>query len=112
MKAKAVSVANGRIYVAGPMSGLPEFNYPAFNAAASRLRSEGYQVENPANNPAPACGTWRGYMRMALQQMLKCDRIHLLPGWEKSRGAMFEKLTAETLGMTITFEPEEPVVAP
>ena len=33
-----------RVYVAGPMTGLPDFNYPAFNAEAQRLRGLGYQV--------------------------------------------------------------------
>lgn len=41
-----------RIYIAGPMSGLPEFNYPAFNRAAAVLRAQGHHVENPAENPA------------------------------------------------------------
>lgn len=39
-----------RIYLAGPMTGLPEFNYPAFHAEAARLRGLGYQVENPADH--------------------------------------------------------------
>ena len=41
-----------RIYLAGPMTGLPEFNYPAFHAEAARLRQLGYHVENPAENSA------------------------------------------------------------
>lgn len=32
-----------RLYVAGPMSGLPDHNYPAFREAATRLRDLGYQ---------------------------------------------------------------------
>ena len=98
-----------RVYVAGPMSGLPEFNYPAFNAAAARLRAQGAHVENPAENPDPACRTWRGSMRMAIAQLVTCSRIHMLPGWEKSRGAMEEKRIAELLGITISFEPDAPL---
>ena len=46
----------------------------------------------------------------AISQLVTCDRIHLLPGWEKSRGANEEKRIAELLGMTITFEPGERIV--
>lgn len=90
-----------RIYIAGPMTGLPEFNYPAFNAEAKRLRALGYEVENPAENPAPACKTWAGYMRKALPQMLSCDAVALLPGWQSSKGARLEITVARELGMRV-----------
>ena len=90
-----------RVYVAGPMSGLPDFNYPAFNAEAGRLRALGYEVENPAENPVPPCGSWAGYMRMALAQVVQCDGIVLLPGWETSRGATLEHHVATTLGLRV-----------
>lgn len=92
---------NGSVYVAGPMTDIAEFNYPAFNAAAARLRAMGYHVENPAENPVPPCGTWQGYMRMAITQLAKCDTIALLPGWEKSRGAKIEHRLATELGLSV-----------
>ena len=90
-----------KIYIAGPMTGLPEFNYPLFNAVAKRLRELGYEVLNPAENPEPACGTWAGYMRMALVQLVQCDLIVLLPGWTESRGATLERAIAQALGIGI-----------
>jgi hypothetical protein len=39
-----------RGYVAGPMTGIKDFNYPAFNAVAEDLRAQGYEVENPADH--------------------------------------------------------------
>lgn len=92
-----------RIYIAGAMSGLPDFNYPAFHEAAARLRATGAHVENPAENPEPACGSWEAYMRLAITQMLTCDEIALLPGWEKSRGAVIEHNLAVELRMPRTF---------
>ena len=94
-----------RIYIAGPMSGWPDNNYPAFNAKAEELRAEGWAVENPAENPVPECGTWLGYMRMALRQLALCDAIYLLPWHETSRGASIERNLALALGLKV-IEPE------
>ena len=58
-----------RIYIAGPMSGLPDLNYPAFHAMAERLRAKGLHVESPAENDPPACESWLGYMRLAVAQL-------------------------------------------
>ena len=91
-----------RIYIAGAMSGLPELNYPAFHAAAKSLRDLGYAVENPAENPVPPCGSWEAYMRMALAQLVRCDEIHMLRGWSKSRGARLENQLAKELGLLIS----------
>ena len=90
-----------RVYIAGPMTGLPDFNYPAFNAAAAKLRALGLEVLNPAENPPPPCGTWTGYMRMALRQLVECDRVVLLPGWSDSKGALIERSLAQALGMDV-----------
>lgn len=89
------------VYIAGPMSGLPSFNYFAFNKLAQRLRAAGIHVENPAENPVPVCGTWQGYMRMALTQLVTCDTLVLLPGWEASRGASIERQLALDLGLRV-----------
>ena len=93
-----------RIYIAGPMSGLPENNYPAFHDAAERMRNRGWHVENPAENPAPhsdAACEWTAYMRMGITQLMTCHAIYLLPGWEKSPGASVELFIAKRLGLTI-----------
>lgn len=90
-----------RLYIAGPMSGLPEMNYPAFNEAAAKLRALGYEVENPAENRAPDCGTWMGWMRLGLAQLIKCHGIVLLPGYPLSKGAMVEVTLARGLGMDV-----------
>ncbi|WJN61306.1 DUF4406 domain-containing protein [Pseudomonas sp. SO81] len=88
-----------RIYIAGPMTGLPEYNYPAFHAEAARLRALGYIVENPAENPKQP--SWFMYMRQALRQMLTCDAIALLPGWANSKGALLERYVGQMVGLQI-----------
>lgn len=93
-----------RVYVAGPMSGLPDMNYPAFHEAAARLRAKGWHVENPAENPDPhvdASCHWTAYMRMGVSQLMTCHAIYLLPGWQQSKGASLEYLIAQRLGLQV-----------
>lgn len=90
-----------RIYIAGPMTGLPDLNYPAFNAVAEQFRAKGFLVENPAENPAPECGTWQAYMRMSVRQIADCDGLVLLPNWHNSRGARAEFRLATDLMLPV-----------
>ena len=95
---------NQRIYIAGPMSGLPENNYPAFHDAAARLRSRGWHVENPAESPDPhvkADCEWTAYMRMGISQLMTCHAIYMLPGWQDSTGASTEYMIARRLGLPV-----------
>lgn len=88
-----------RIFISGPMTGLPQENYPAFNKEAKRLRKLGHHVENPAENPRQK--TWEAYMKLSLGQMLTCEVVVILPGWTASRGAMKEITLATELKMPI-----------
>ncbi|WP_256858853.1 DUF4406 domain-containing protein [Pseudomonas extremaustralis] len=90
-----------RVYVAGPMTGIADFNYPAFNAVADQLRAQGYEVENPADHGIVEGAQWADYMAYDLTRLGLCGVIALLPDWEKSQGARLEVLIAEQLGMTV-----------
>ena len=88
------------LYICGPMSGLPEYNYPAFHAAAAELRALGWSVVNPAENPEPCPNpTWDDWMRISLEQVRSASLLALLPGWERSKGARLEVETARELGI-------------
>lgn len=94
-----------KIYIAGPMTGLPELNFPAFHREAVWLRAMGNTVINPAEiNPDPSA-KWEDCMRADIAQLVTCDAIHLLPGWEKSRGAKLEFHIASQLGIEVRFAP-------
>jgi hypothetical protein len=89
-----------KVYVSGPMTGLPEMNFPAFNEATAALRSRGWEVVNPVEiNPDPTAD-WLTCIVADLEAMRGCTAIALLPGWTRSRGALIEKLASERLGMT------------
>jgi hypothetical protein len=121
------------VYLAGPMQGYPEFNFPRFNAVAAALRAGGHTVFNPAekdierhNGTDISKGNATGSLeqskiehKFSLRQALaedmeficqQANAIVLLPGWEKSNGAQAEHRCAVALqseGMDITYLAED-----
>ena len=87
-----------RVYIAGKMSGLPNYNREAFNAAEDRLRANGFDVFNPARVEIED-GDWKDYMRKDIEQLVNCDLVAALPGWQKSQGACVEHDLCRTLGI-------------
>ena len=106
-----------KVYIAGPMRGYPEFNFPAFFAAARDLRESDPHliVINPAWHDED-CGldvngmtgdedlseqgfSLKDALSWDLQQVLASDYLVLLKGWEKSTGALLEVRTAIASGI-------------
>lgn len=92
-----------RVYVAGPMTGYENYNFPAFIAAAEKLIEQGYDVVNPVDHGVVEGAGWSDYLRHDLAKLSRCEKVFFLPGWENSKGACLEKHIAEELGMEIFF---------
>lgn len=90
-----------KVYVAGPMTGYPDFNFPAFADASARLRALGYEVVSPAEVCADQNMAWIDCMRADIRELVLCDAVAVLPGWEKSRGATLEVHIAQKLGLPV-----------
>jgi Tfp pilus assembly protein PilX len=90
----------GPIYISGPMSGLPDHNFPAFHAAAAALRARGWDVVNPAEL-SPGTTDWAACMRADIKALCDCADLALLPGWAQSKGAQLELHIAHRLGLHI-----------
>lgn len=106
-KATGEQMAKELTYIAGPMSGVPEFNYPAFAEKAYQLRQTGVAVISPHElHPADPTIPWDWYLRRDLTELLKCSQVVLLPGWENSPGAQLEHHVATALGMRIIYPGE------
>lgn len=78
-----------KVYLAGPMTGYPEKNYPAFMRMAKRLRKRGHKVINPAELNGPEV-SWEAAMHVNLAALQSCEAVYVLPGWERSKGALIE----------------------
>ena len=106
-----------KVYVAGPMSGIPGFNIPAFDALARELRGRGLEVVSPAEMDGPVTRkhllasrmgdhgdlppgeTWGFYLARDVQ-LLADDGIQgvvVLPDWDRSRGARLEVFLASQI---------------
>lgn len=106
-----------KVYLAGPMRGIPNFNFPAFDYAAEKLRALGFEVFSPADHDRtmdPTIGdnatgdeaqitthTIRDFLGADLAWITReADIIALLPGWDKSSGANAEFSTGIALGLS------------
>lgn len=114
-----------RVYLAGAMRGIPEFNFPAFHREAAWLRRCGHEVFSPAERDNEKHGTdisvgnatgdedlaakEHGFsLREALGADLawicaEAEAIALLPGWEASSGARAEHAVAFALGLKFIY---------
>jgi hypothetical protein len=127
-----------RTYLAGPMRGIAEFNFPAFFNGEAQLRRKGYYVHNPAREDDEAGFLWadttgnedmstlwtlnqgkslRGVLAEDINWILQhADYVAVLPGWEKSSGARAEVSTALAVGIPVArvedFEPDWISAAP
>ena len=112
-----------RVYLAGPMRGIKDFNFPAFMEADIKLTAAGHKVFNPAARDIQkygvgVCNSPTGdfkdikHLGFSLREALsadtkyiceEADAVVLLPGWEKSKGACAEKALAEALGLEVFY---------
>ena len=101
-----------RVYLAGPMSGYEQCNFPAFKAATEALRADGHFVFSPAENDYVLYGsdfldhTERATYAKCLEDDLRwicryAEVLALLPGWEKSAGVRVEKALADVLKLEV-----------
>jgi hypothetical protein len=88
------------VYLAGPMTGLPNMNHPAFNTAAEKLRLAGHKVINPAEFDPQGEDSWYVGMRLDIAWIAAhCHAIAILDGFEASKGANAEMVVAMALGL-------------
>lgn len=102
------------VYIAGPMTGYPEFNFPAFFSAQKQLEEQGWKVFNPAEKDVEAhvhemiayengdaiASVKEGFDFQAAfewdcNKVIYADGIYMLKGWEKSTGARAEWAVAQ-----------------
>lgn len=91
------------IYIAGPMTGYPNFNYDMFHEVEKLLRNKGFSyIENPATHFNGDQGlSWNSYLDAAIEAVMRSDTIVALPGWHESTGARLEVAIGIAVGMAV-----------
>lgn len=106
------------LYLSGPMTGYPRFNYDAFEDATDRLRKAGYTVYSPHELDEDLGFREEGFdpdvpdsftpemRRMAMRHDLFvittfADAVAVLPGWSQSKGARLEVEVAGAIGLRV-----------
>lgn len=114
-----------RLYLSGPMRGIPHFNFEAFDSAAAWLRRQGYDVVSPADhdrdvdpgieqtaayetgegsgNRDPKFQALIGWDLAQITEPGNVDGIALLPGWEQSSGVAMELQAARWTGKRVFY---------
>ncbi len=103
------------IYVSGPMTDQPNFNREAFEELRQYIESEpGHKVIIPGDGEeytyeeletlTATPENRERWLRKDVEDILRCDEVWVLPGWEQSRGSTFEVLIALELGIPVVTE--------
>lgn len=104
-----------KVYIAGPINGKPDGNRAAFKDMAERIRANGWVPVNPWDIPAVHEGPCIGgevdhsendhqygcYLRSDIVELMQCDAICFLDGWEQSKGASTEAHVARSIGLKV-----------
>jgi hypothetical protein len=96
---------NKLVYISGKITGLERSEAAAiFNDAEQIIKLGGNTPANPMIMIKQRDDfTWEHHMKEAIQLMLACDAIIMLPNWPQSRGAKIEHSIAKTLRIPISY---------
>jgi len=97
------------IYVCGPVTGRPWIEAAEhFDMNERRIRAAAFENElkietrNPTSFCHPAVD-WNMAMRRCVKELLDCDGIALLQGWQHSRGAKLELSLAQNCKIPVVY---------
>ena len=110
-----------KIFISGPMRGIPYYNFPAFDAAKVAFEAAGFDVVTPADldraigfdaMDLPADTDWelesgfdiRAAMRRNIDALLDADGVVFLEGWGGSLACNIERLIADRLNMRLDMQ--------
>lgn len=91
-----------RVYITGPVTGLPNDNREAFELASRAVRKSGHEAIVP-HEVVPSGTEWLPAMRLCIRAMMDAEALLALIDWEESRGASAEVCLAAALGIPVFY---------
>ena len=89
-----------KVYISGAITNDPNYK-KKFRRAEKLWEKKGVEVVNPAKNKGE---NYKEYIETGIFQLMNCNTIYMLKGWEDSKGARLEHRIAEKCGYNIIYE--------
>ena len=98
-------VENMKIYLSGKISGTDlDYVRRLFDKVATTLRALGHEVTNPLCNGLSESDPWEDHIAKDIINLIDCEGIYMLQGWEDSQGARIEYAVAKEIGLKVMYE--------
>lgn len=98
-----------KVYIAGPVSYMPNLNKAEFENMQEKLTAAGFKVVNPLELCDPSW-EWQTCMKVCIRELMLCDAVIMLPKWESSKGASIEHELAKRVGLSVVYDVESLIV--
>lgn len=110
-----MSSTHPRVYIAGPITGIQNFNHKAFYSSGVELWHLGFLPVNPHNICRHILRSdfttdeqhWQACLKADMPHIISAHYMLMLDGWQQSRGACFERQIALTLGIPVFYSINE-----
>ena len=98
-------VKNMKVYISGKISGTDlTHTRKRFSDVADKLQSLGHEVINPLCNGLSETDPWEEHIAKDIINLIDCEGIYMLQGWEDSQGARIEHAVAKEIGLKVMYE--------
>lgn len=98
-------VKNMKLYISGKISGTDlTHTRKRFSDVADKLQALGHEVTNPLYNGLSETDPWEDHIAKDIINLIDCEGIYMLQGWEDSQGARIEHAMAKDAKLIVFYE--------